>query len=496
MTNSLSEQRAHAGYKTPSWEQKQLIWSRVVSATAHIFEGGYIPNPTAERAHRADVRGVGLSGGWGAGKSLSGGMEGLAWLPYSDLIWIIADGYRVARPEFLYLAEGAMSSGLALEPEVNIASDIDKPCVLRSIPRGRAPDGSEIRCEVQTVTIRDYSKVAARRPDLIIVCEPGIIDDLHDLVELLWGRLAERRGLLWLGGTSDEASEEWYEIHEGWQKPNIEGGVAFSMPTWENKIVYPRGENETIFRNYRAKYGMDKYLAHFGGIPTPSKGLVLRDYWKPEVMAREDLEWNPALPTELCIDPNYSYGYYSVGVIQHDNTNGNLYLVDEVAEEGLTHDEIKKICSERPWWKNVQRAVMDPYAGNMKAFGNTPAAEYWWPLEVVLPDPRPKVDDTVQALKQSMSSERLYVSSKLQRWQWEIARWKLTKNGTPQTINCDMLKAVGYWLYDFFQRERLYNAVEEEDNIVRMEDFAWGGSKRAQTRRELKAGITRSLRNG
>lgn len=492
---SLSGERAEAGLPTPTYEQKQRIWRDVVSSTARIFTGGYVPNKTAEKAHRADSRGVGLSGGWGAGKSLSAGMEGLSWLLHADLIWILAAGYKMARPEFIYLAEGAISTKLARPADITLSNDPDKPCTLRSIPRGVAPDGSAITCTVETLTVSDYGKIAGRRPDVIIVCEPGIIDDLHNLLELVWGRLTERRGELFIAGTSDEASEEWYELHQSWQGENLDGGVSFAMPTWENKAIYPKGEDEKVFKSYLARYGMDKYLSHFGGIPIPSKGLVLRDYWDADRFVDPKLEWDTGLPVEIAIDPGYSYSHYSVAAIQYDFNRGGVYVIDGISEEGRTHEEIKTICRQRPWWPHVKRAVMDPYAGNTRQFGNTPAAEYWWPLEVVLPDPRPRVEETVQSLKEVMTRYDFRVSPRNERFLWEAPRWKQSKDGTPQKQNCDMLKAFGYWCFDFLQARRKEDAWEEDDNIVRLEDFGFG-SGRIAARREIRAGIERSMEDG
>src|SRR3972149_9235480 len=77
----LSAQRAAIGLKTPSWKAKKLIWRHVKSPTAGIADG-YRPIGKAKDAHGADVRGKAISGGWRSGKSLTAGMEGLAWLPY------------------------------------------------------------------------------------------------------------------------------------------------------------------------------------------------------------------------------------------------------------------------------------------------------------------------------------------------------------------------------------------------------------------------------
>ncbi|KKK67053.1 hypothetical protein LCGC14_2957940, partial [marine sediment metagenome] len=128
----LSQARAEIGLKTPSDEARTLIWNGVRSPTAGI-RNGYSPLAGAREAHKADARGVALSGGWRGGKSLYSGMEGLAWIPYAKLIWLIAVDYDTTRQEFAYLAEGAISTGLALPQSVHIPMNRYQPCTLRAI---------------------------------------------------------------------------------------------------------------------------------------------------------------------------------------------------------------------------------------------------------------------------------------------------------------------------------------------------------------------------
>src|SRR5438445_7359063 len=92
---TLTQQRAQVGLRCPSYGQKSLIWSRCSSPTAGISakKGGYKPIHGFRLAHQADSRGVGISGGWRVGKSLGLAMEALAWLPFSQLIWLVGKDY-------------------------------------------------------------------------------------------------------------------------------------------------------------------------------------------------------------------------------------------------------------------------------------------------------------------------------------------------------------------------------------------------------------------
>lgn len=473
MPESLSRQRAEIGLPTPSRKAKKLIWAGVKSPTARIH-GGYKPLASAEPAHRADTRGIAISGGWRGGKSLFSGMEGVTWLPYGQLIWLIAKDYERTRPEFTYLAEAGMSTGLVLPQNIHMPLAKHQPWALQGIASPHTPG-----CIVETVTLADYKKsLTAKAPDVVIVCEPGLIDDLANVVELLSGRLSEKRGLLILAGTSDEASEEWYEVWDGWSRPNPEGGVAFSIPTWDNYHRYPKGREEAEFAVYEEKYGTEALMAHYGGIPASPRDLVLRGYWRYGTHVDEGIEFDPRFPIEVAIDPNYSMGnQYVVEVLQWDPTSDWIHVVDEVAEAGRTHDEMRALCEGKPWWRYVMGGTIDPYAGESHIYGSPAPVGYWKPLELRL-DHRPRVRTTVQALKEALAPRgdrgpRMTVSPHCARLIHEAPRWRSDRSGEPSKKLCDAMKATGYWLVDRFGVERL--EIDGESNVVEASDWQFDG---------------------
>ena len=463
----LSAQRAAIGLKTPSWKAKKLIWRHVKSPTAGIADG-YRPIGKAKDAHGADVRGKAISGGWRSGKSLTAGMEGLAWLPYAQLIWLIGKDYERTRPEFTYLAEGGISTGLVSPSQIHMPLDKHQPWALRAITG----------CIVEAVTLADWKKsLTAKAPDVIIVCEPGLIDGLHDVVELLWGRLSEKRGALILAGTSDEANEEWYELWEGWSRENPEGGHAFSMPTWDNLHRYPGGKKEREFLVYEEKYGREALLSHYGGIPASPRDLVLRGFWKYGVHVDSTLEFNPSFPAEITIDPNYSLGNrYVVELVQWDHLSPRIWIPDEVAVEGMTHDQVRSLCEDKPWWRYISSGTIDPYAGEAHVYGAPAPMFYWEPLDLRTAH-RPRVNTTVQAVKEALALDegapRLRVSPRAERFIYEASRWRNEKGGAPSKKNCDALKATGYWLVDHFAQERM--EAREEDNVVTAGEWKYDG---------------------
>jgi hypothetical protein len=354
-------------------------------------------------------------------------------------------------------------------------------------------------CIVETRTLADpnFRKMTSKPPDVVIVCEPGKIDGLYDprgvggdLMELLWGRVAEKRGLIALAGTSDEASEEWFQLWKYFRTENLDGGVSFSIPTWENKKRFPLGRRERDFQVYEAKYGTIALLAHFGGIPAPARGLVLGDYWKEETFVDQSIVYNPGFPSEVAIDPNYSYGFYSVMLVQWDDRSGDFWISDEVAMQGATHDIVRGECETRPWWNSVVGGTMDPYAAEMHISGNPAPIGYWRPLDLRTLY-RPRVGTTVQALKKAMTRRgddgklpaRLTgITSKAERFIWECNNWKI-RNGEPDRRNCDATKAFGYWLHDRFTAEMM-NSGDESDNIVRITDWTFAPDDMVESLRE------------
>ena len=464
---TLMEQRATIGLKTPTWEAKKLIWSRVKSGTAQITNG-YKPLYSAKKAHQANTRAIGVSGGWRAGKSLFSAMEGIAWLPYASLIWIIGKDYDMTRQEFIYLSEAAIATGLAIEPDVRLSLNKYSPSVMRAITG----------CIVETRTLADFRKLASKAPDLIIICEPGLIDNLQQVMELVWGRVAEKRGCIILAGTSDESSEEWFELYERWQMASPEGGKSFAIPTWQNIYKFPTGRNDPEFVTYGEIYGEEALLTHYGGIPASPRNLVLRGHWSPKVHVSEAAIWTPNLPTEITIDPNSAApNAYTVECMQWNLETGDIFIVDEVAESGLNHDAVKAIVAEREWFKYVHGGTIDPFAeGNV--YGNAVPATYWLPIPLRY-NHRPKVASTVQALKEALAirpvsgTSRMVVSPKCVRFQEEATKWRTDKYGKPAKLWCDAMKATGYWLYDKFAVERLDIDTSDESNEITASDWSF-----------------------
>ena len=402
-------------------------------------------------------------------------MEALAGIPFSKLIWIIGVDYDTTRQEFLYLSEGAISSGLARPSEVHMSVSQYTPSRLRAI------NG----CIVETRTLANVRKLASKAPDMIIVTEPGIIDYLPLVFELCMGRVSEKKGRIFLAGTSDEASEDWYELWREWQDPNNPiGGDSFSIPTWENTHSFPGGREDREFHVYEQKYGHEALMAHFGGIPSDPQNLVMKGYWKKDVhVSEEGTSFDRSYPAEITIDPNYSLEHrYSIEIMQWDPSlerDPCIWIADEIAEEGLTHDDMRALFEQNDCRKFITGGTIDPYAAESHVFGAPSPVSYWDPPFALRYHIRPRVNTTVQALKQALSRRpngkpRMMVSPKATRFIWEMGHWKGNKSGRPDEQNCDATKAAGYWLVDQFSQEMAQG--EEDNSVTKTSEWSYDGA--------------------
>lgn len=333
---------------------KQVVWNAA----------NYLPNPLALQAHDAPNRVVMVAGGERAGKSFSAAMEALphALLPKS-LGWIVGPTYDLARPEFGYVAD-ALSNMRGL----NLLADLSFPrqgaAALKTITGG----------EVLTRSADDPIKLAARAPDWILMCEAAQMS--YEVFLRLRGRIAEKRGWLWISGTF-EGSLGWYpEYWQRWQGDNVEQARSFSLPTWSNTRLFPDGERDAEILALKAAYPSDVFQERFGAIPCAPSNLVLKEFShvehvRPAPYWKQDADWEN-LPVELWIDPGGA-GHYAVLAVQvRDHV---VQQIDEVCVEYGVAEEIIGICQQRAWWHLVKLGVMD-IAGQSKD-GRESHADIW-----------------------------------------------------------------------------------------------------------------------
>lgn len=248
------------------------------------------------------------AGGERAGKSRSAAME-LVWrLRLGGLFWIVGPDYEQCRPEFSYVLDLLTAVGDVRR----VSFPVEGSC--RLVTRTGA--------EVVTKSAINPVKLAGEAPDGILLCEAAQCSP--EVYLRLRGRVAEKRGWLWLSGTF-EGSRGWYaEKFNDWQMDNLEGGRSFSLPSWSNTALYPGGQGDPEMLALQAIFPEDLFVERFGGKPCPPASLVFREF---DLAAHvRPCRYEPAQRVEIAIDPGYA-GAYAALAADTDTTFASTALV-------------------------------------------------------------------------------------------------------------------------------------------------------------------------
>lgn len=388
-------------------------------------------------------------------------MEGVAWLPFSDLIWLVAVDYDQTRMEFGYMSEAARSLSFTSPELISFPQIKYAPCVMRT----------HWGTIVETRTLSDLTKFGAKAPDVIIVCEPGQVPE--EALPRFYERLSERRGLLLLGGTFEDSQTWMAKLWGLWRKwPNEDGGKSFSAPTWCNTHRYPGGRNDPEIKRMYHQMGRALFLERCGGTPVQPTSLVFHGRWRPQLHVQGDLAYNEDLGVEIAVDPGYNPSHYVVEFIQQNGQD--VYLIDEIDCTGVTHPDVIQRCVRHQLWPKVQGGVIDPWAGGSHLVAHSSPVEVWWKEchTLLRSRVRIRVEAGIERLANQLMGPdlkpHLFVSPRCQRFIWEMNHWR-RKKGSPTKDNCDALKAVAYWVADRFS----FSLSEELE--VKVSDFTFGG---------------------
>src|SRR5574341_751671 len=453
-------QRAERGLSTPLYQEKEAVWSEISIPQATISKktGGYKPFKLMKRAHEHPARTKLITGGIRASKSVGIGTELTAWAPHSDLLWLAADTFELTRVEFEYAAEALISLEWVEPSAVTMPRDQYHPCSMETVW------GTSIQCR----SLHDVNTFAAKAPDAIFVCEPGLARP--EVVVKARERLSTRRGLLWMAGTFEEARFNWME--EFWHKwaryPNNENAKSFVVPTWANTVIYPGGRHDpeiNLLENSMAHQD-GLFLLRCAGIPVPPPNLVMRDTWAPKKHLapwyfRPSRPDGTVWPVHVAVDPGYGVGsYYIVTAYQMEPQEDGSEIIrvfDVVHTQKQVHEEVIRLCQERPWWKNVASpGIIDPYAGESHVYGSVSVSQVWYDtcrVHLYSP-PRGKVEEGLSFLKSLMSQPGTgktgitFDPEGTKHLQWEMTHWRRRpvggEYGPPSGRNCDAIKTCIY----------------------------------------------------
>jgi hypothetical protein len=337
------------------WRAPEAV-RRVIWAAA-----GYEPNAQQLPIHLDLHRCKNVSGGERSGKSYVTAAELLVWACLcSEPIWIVGPTYDLARPEFVHLLPMAQACDLVLPGSVSMPRS--GPCSFKTRLGG----------EILTKTSQDPEALAGVAPAGVAMVEAA--QHTYEAFLRLRGRVAEKRGPLFMSGTF-EGSLGWHPaLWQEWQGDNRDDGRSFSLPTWSNTAIFPGGRDDPEIRALEARFPADLFMERFGGIPCQPQTLVFKEFsyllhvrrmsFAPEGGVREEEDGGFVLPqgepVQVWIDPGYAGAYAVSAVVIID---GNVYNFDEVYARGRTAQEIIAECKERPWWARCKSGVIDLAGG-------------------------------------------------------------------------------------------------------------------------------------
>ena len=307
---------------------RDLLWARA----------GYDPSPAQRAAHNCPARIRLIAGGERAGKSRSAAMELFGRLLEGRLFWLVGPEYDLCRPEFEYLLEACRR--------------IDDVASVRFPGSSRCELTTRTGARIVTRSAREPERLAGEAPDGILGCEAAQLPP--SVFPRLRGRIAERRGWLWLSGTF-EGSRGWYaDRFRAWQPAAREDARSFSIPSWENRALYPGGRDDPEIAELEDLFPPDLFMERFGGVPCPPSTLVFPDF-DPRVHVGVKGRGSGA-PVELAVDPGYAGAY---AVLAIELRGSEVAVIDEVYLRRTVAGDVIAACRERPWWPRVRGGVID-----------------------------------------------------------------------------------------------------------------------------------------
>ena len=295
----------------------------------------------------------------------------------NGLYWLVAADYERTRAEFDYLVQDFASLGVLAE-------------VSKRVDPGRIilVDGTRI----ETKSAKDPRTLAMKAPNGIIGCEASQLD--LESFHRLRGRVAPKRGWLFLAGTF-EGSLGWYpQLYSTWSRGVHEDQQSFSLPSYSNQHLYPGGKSDPEILKLRAQSSDEFFMERIEGIPSPPQGLVFGEF-RADIHVDPKVKWVKDEPVYLWMDPGYA-GAYAVEAVQ--DINGQLCVIDEIYEQGLITTEIIDIARSRPWWKDVHSGAID-IAGYQHQAMSAPAEMWMEETGIYLSAQKIRINDGTERLK-------------------------------------------------------------------------------------------------
>lgn len=445
----------------------------------------YDPGPVQLEAHKATEKVVLVSGGKRAGKSkwLAATLLPYLFQSYSH-VWIVGPNYELAHAEFEYVFKWLQWL------DVPLARDVSTP------QQGKFRLVTKWGSILETMTGKEENQIEMVSLNAVGITEAGQTDKI--LLDRVRGRVSQRRGRIFISGSPVE-SQPWYINALKKYKNGDEHGDwhSFSIPSFDNKAVYPLGEQDPEIQSMKRNLPVEEYARSVLAEPMPPEGLVFKEFnpekhvipmtmkaIDPNVMAEaiqrayspfEDGKYllsNPQpvmdaggwqirgwdIPefadVELAIDPGWENGYAVLACIPFKD---NVLVIDEVYETHMYGEDVIQECKERSWWPRVKKAVID--VASKQHHEGMSEHEKWRKyggirlLTQFVPIPDGISRYRTFLINPSNGRPRLFIDPKCDRYIWEHSQYKYPYHKEdrplreiPIDANNHAIKAMTYYL--------------------------------------------------
>jgi hypothetical protein len=416
-------------------EAQEAIWEQI----------GEKPQPMQRKVHEEGGRYVLIGGGERGGKSRTLARHLFDHHFFGELFWIIGPDYEQTHREFQYTLDwllklGAVQKGDFYQPKRGswgVEIKREKGLELWGIP---IPE----KTQIVTKTAGEVLSLAMEAPDGCLVVEPGQIDSYEVLLRLR-GRVAEKRGWIWLGGTFEKAADWYRDIWEEWQGKNVWGGQSFDLPSWGNTIVYPGGRDDPEIKAMEKIYLPELFMERFGGRPYKPSNLVLKEFERGRHV--KEVEFDVSKQTEIWVDPGF-VSHYAVACVQfakNERGDESIQIVDTMFEEGKTVYQVIELAKKRRWFPYVKAGIID-VAGKQKQ-ANQSQVEIWQEKTgIALDGQHIEIEDGIQRHRDFLINDRISYAGHCQGL-GEYRSWRRNeRDNVPERVNCDLMKAIQYGL--------------------------------------------------
>lgn len=341
---------------------EQDVYAGIPAAATALYKRlNFKPTGTEQRVILASrKRKVGLSGGEGAGKSVTGEKIWLGRWPddmaanpgYGDGIgpplfyWLVGEDYSQVEAEFHFIIDDLLELGYPIDK----SSRVDPGYIELKLPNERNP-----RLRIETKSARDPSRLTRQRPHGILHCEPGL--STVATYERLNGRIAGVRGWLALVGTLEGSMGYYPQLLQAWASGHGDE-QSFELPSWTNTYYYPGGRQDPEILRLEQESSDEYFMERIAGKVVPPKGLVINEFRADRHV--RDIQWNPDHPVYMCEDPGYgAQSAHALPVYQY--IDHQIRVFDEIYERGMITEEIIRVAQRREWWKGKKQLVCDPH---------------------------------------------------------------------------------------------------------------------------------------